>query len=380
MICSVARSAKQISSMRLRHIHARRAISSSLSPTEYSISGLIKMSQVTIVRHLLEDEWRQYVDDHPKGSIFHTPEMYEVFRRARRHTPDLWAAKKDEHILALLTPVRINYKDGLLDRFSTREVVYGGLLYNPDRQGEEALELLLHTYKREVDRKTLFTEVRNLSSIETIRSLLGSQGFKYEEHLNYLIDLNRPVEAIFQGIGPRTRKNIRRGLNQGKVQVEQIKDRSLISTGYALLSQTFHLAHVPLADFSLFEAAFDILFPKNMVRFTLAKVDQIPAAISVELLYKDTVYGWFGGMNRELSSYNPNEMLMWEILKWSAENGYRTYDFGGAGRPDEEYGVRQFKAKFGGELVNFGRIVWVQYPEYFGIIKSLYEIYRRMMV
>jgi len=30
-------------------------------------------------------------------------------------------------------------------------------------------------------------------------------------------------------------------------------------------------------------------------------------------------------------------------------NGYRLYDFG-TGRPDVEYGVRDFKAKFGGEL------------------------------
>ena len=34
-------------------------------------------------------------------------------------------------------------------------------------------------------------------------------------------------------------------------------------------------------------------------------------------------------------------------------------DFGGAGKPDEPYGVRTFKAKYGGELVNYGRYVCV---------------------
>ena len=40
---------------------------------------------------------------------------------------------------------------------------------------------------------------------------------------------------------------------------------------------------------------------------------------------------------------------------WGAENGYRLCNFGGAGKRDEEYGVRDFKAKFGGELICFAR-------------------------
>lgn len=38
-----------------------------------------------------------------------------------------------------------------------------------------------------------------------------------------------------------------------------------------------------------------------------------------------------------------------------AENGCRVYDFGGAGKPDKEYRVGDFKAKYGGELVSYGR-------------------------
>jgi lipid II:glycine glycyltransferase (peptidoglycan interpeptide bridge formation enzyme) len=85
-----------------------------------------------------------------------------------------------------------------------------------------------------------------------------------------------------------------------------------------------------------------------MVRFTLARVGQASAAVSVELVYKDVIYGWFGGMDRAYGSFLPNELLTWHILKWGTEKGFRLYDFGGAGKPDEEYGVSNFKAKFGG--------------------------------
>ena len=46
---------------------------------------------------------------------------------------------------------------------------------------------------------------------------------------------------------------------------------------------------------------------------------------------------------------------MWDIIRWGAKNGYGVLDFGGAGKPGEEYGVRDFKSKFNGKLVNFGR-------------------------
>jgi lipid II:glycine glycyltransferase (peptidoglycan interpeptide bridge formation enzyme) len=74
------------------------------------------------------------------------------------------------------------------------------------------------------------------------------------------------------------------------------------------------------------------------------------------------VYGWYGGVDRTYSGYTPNELLTWHILKWGAENGYRTYDFGGAGIPGEQYGVRDFKSKFGGQLVCHGRNLYVHSP------------------
>jgi lipid II:glycine glycyltransferase (peptidoglycan interpeptide bridge formation enzyme) len=113
-----------------------------------------------------------------------------------------------------------------------------------------------------------------------------------------------------------------------------------------------------------------------MVRFSLARVGDVAAAVSVDLLYKDIAYGWYGGTDREYSSYMPNELLTWHILKWGAENGYRLYDFGGAGKPEEEYGVRDFKAKFGGELVSYGRDMYVHAPILMPIIAKLYDLSR----
>ncbi len=332
---------------------------------------------ISVVHTLPEDKWRLFVEKHPAGNIFQTPEMFQVSSRTKGHRPELWAATRDSEVLALLLPVQITLMNGLLRHFTTRSVAYGSILCVPGTAGEEGLDRLLGTYIREVDGTPLFTELRNLSNLEAVQPILSKHGFVYEDHLNYLIDLKRLPEAIFQSIGRRTRKKIRRALRQGAVVVEEVRDQDQVTVCYDLVRQSFRLASVPLTDRSLFEAAFDVLHSKNMARFTLAYVGHMPAAASLELLYKDVIYGWFGGVDRAYSSQVPNELLTWHILEWGAENGYRVYDFGGAGKPDEDYGVRDFKAKFGGDLICYGRNICVHSRRLLWLSGKGYRFLRR---
>jgi len=303
--------------------------------------------------------------------------MFQVFARAKGYRPTLWAVAHDAgQVLALLLPVQITLRGGLLRRLTTRAVVCGSVLYDPSPAGMEALVMLLRAYAQEAGREVLFTELRNLSDMSAVQPVLNDCGFVYEDHLNYMIELKHPPEAIIQSIGPRTRKHIRRGLRRGEIVVEEAREREQVAVCYDLLRQSYQRARIPLAGRSLFEAAFDLLYTKGMVRFTLARVGQVPVAASVELLYKDVIYGWYGGVDRTYGSYTPNEMLMWHILQWGAENGYRVYDFGGAGRTDEEYGVRDFKAKFGGTLVCYGRNTYVHAPALLRLSQWGYRIYQ----
>ncbi len=332
-----------------------------------------------IVRSLDEGKWRQFIETQPTGNVFHTPEMFQVFARAQRHRPTLWAATDNTgEVLALLLPVQITLMDGLLRRLTTRAVAYGSVLYDPSPMGEEALAALLRAYAQKADREVLFTELRNLSDLSAVQRVLNDCGFVYKDHLNYLIDLDRPLEQVMQGIGARTRKHIRQGLKKQEITVEEVTERGQIGICYDLLRKSYAAARVPLADRSLFEAAFDVLYPKGMVKFWLARVDEVYVATSVELLYKSIMYGWYGGVDRAYASYTPSELLTWHILKWGVEHGYKVYDFGGAGKPGEEYGVRDFKAKFGGKLVSYGRNTCVHAPFLLRLSALGYGVYRRL--
>lgn len=333
-----------------------------------------------IVQSLHEEVWRQFLNEQPGANIFHTPEIFQVFAQAKNHRPTLWATvDDDEKPLALFLPIHVALLNGPLHRFTTRAIAYGSILCVPGLVGQKALALLLQTYKQATRHTALFSELRNHYDLSDWQATLNEYGFIYEDHLNYLINLNLTADQVFQNIGQRTRKKIRKGLKDGLIQISEISELVELDQWYDTLQKTYHYARVPLVDRSIFVAAFKELFPKGMVKFLLAKVEGSIAACSVELLYKDTIYGWYGGTDRAYSMYNPNEMLMWYILEWGATHRYRVYDFGGAGKPNENYGVRDFKAKFGGDLVNFGRNIYVHHTTTLKLSKRLYELYQRLL-
>ncbi|MCK5059499.1 MAG: peptidoglycan bridge formation glycyltransferase FemA/FemB family protein, partial [Candidatus Aminicenantes bacterium] len=51
----------------------------------------------------------------------------------------------------------------------------------------------------------------------------------------------------------------------------------------------------------------------------------------------------------------PSVLATWAAIDYALKKGLRYFDFMGAGKPDQDYGVREFKSKFGGRLVNYGR-------------------------
>jgi len=82
---------------------------------------------------------------------------------------------------------------------------------------------------------------------------------------------------------------------------------------------------------------------------------------------------------REFSAYRTNDLLVWHALEFGSQNRFRIFDFGGGGKPDEEYGVRDFKAKFGGTLVNYGRHMKIHSPLRLKLSREGYQLMRRFL-
>jgi len=327
-------------------------------------------------------QWSEFVYNHPQGNIFQTPEMAEVYKRTKNYEPILLAVvdTKNDEILAVLQAVVIKEISGFLGTFSARSIIQGGPLFIENEKGIEALKVLMEHYdKITTQKKALYTQIRTMWDMSNILSFFNSIGYEYEEHLNFLIDLNRPEEEIWRDIHKSRRKGINRAFNRGVV-IEEVRDKMFIPIFYGIVEETYKNARIPLADISLMESAFELLAPKNMATFYMAKYEDIYVGARVVLNYKGLIYDWYAGALSDYLSLYVNEALVWHILKEGANNRYHTFNFGGAGKPNEEYGVREFKRRFGGEMVNFGRYTKVYSPIRMKIAEKGFSIYRKMFI
>jgi serine/alanine adding enzyme len=335
---------------------------------------------IAVVQNLPESTWRYYVENHPNGNIFQTPEMFHVFAAAKGFEPRLWAAIQGERVLALLLPVEVSLAAGLFKSFTMRSVVYGGALSGNGDQGQTAMRQLILNYQKQTKHSVLFTEVRNLFEDRITQSTFQETRFKFEDHNDYIVNLAMPVEQVWERIHRSARKEIKQAQRRNPVSIRTIDDRRLLPQWYKLIQESFSWNHAPLADISLFESAFDVLNPKGMIQFLIGTApDGHDIAASVALLYKKTIYGWYRGFDRKYGSCLPNDQMVWHILQWGAQNGYEFFDFGGAGRPNEHYGPRNFKAKFGGRLVNYGRNTYVHSPYQLKLSSFVYQLYRKIL-
>ena len=83
--------------------------------------------------------------------------------------------------------------------------------------------------------------------------------------------------------------------------------------------------------------------------------------LNISFLLKRQIQYWCG-KDGVYPHVFPSCYATYAGIKYAAEHGCERFDMMGAGKPDEAYGVRDFKAKFGGSEVEHGRFLCVTKP------------------
>jgi serine/alanine adding enzyme len=342
-----------------------------------AIHHLPRSSGPKVVRALEAGPWERFVERHPDASVFHTPAMARVFAATRRHTPGVWAVTDADGVVrALMTPVTVATLGGPLRRLTSRTVAFAAPI--ADGGDDEALRSLLAAYRAAGSRGSLFTEVRHHVVDPDVVAVLGAEGFVREPHLNFTIDLTQGEDALWGMVASSARRNVQKARRSG-VTIEETADPAAVGDAYDVLRDVYHRIQVPLPDRSLFDASARILGPLGMFSMLRARSEGRTIGVLCLLRYRGVVTYWYTGTLREQATLRAGDLLAWHAISTEAAAGNRVFDFGGAGRPDEPYGVRDFKAKYGGELIEPGRAVWTPSPLRYRATTAGYELVRRFL-
>jgi lipid II:glycine glycyltransferase (peptidoglycan interpeptide bridge formation enzyme) len=96
---------------------------------------------------------------------------------------------------------------------------------------------------------------------------------------------------------------------------------------------------------------------KQIGKYFLIKYNNdIIGGIMCPITAGKVIYEWYVvGLDSKYDGVYPSVLATWAPIDYALKNRLHYFDFMGAGKPEADYGVREFKAKFGGKMVNYGR-------------------------
>ena len=313
----------------------------------------LKADHIRIVTSAETDIWDAYVEQHPKASVFHTRQMVDIYSATHKYQPlAIAAVNQYGQPVAMIVSVLVQTLTGVASSFASRAVMFAEPICNDDDEGIQGLVMLLHHHDDWMKRRALFAEIRPIWESGAERVALEKCGYRYLDYANYIVDVTRSPDELWSSMSKKFRYEIEWAKKRG-VEIVEDSFSSGVRALYKLLQVSYGRSQVPLPDESLFLAAIESL-PHEFRRVTLAKYQGRYVAGSLDLIHKGVVFGWYSGTER-VRGISANGVVNWSVIQRASQNGHRIFDFGGIGWPGEDYGPGRFKAKFGGELVCYGR-------------------------
>jgi hypothetical protein len=315
------------------------------------------MAQVLTFNEIDRQQWSELVRTSETGTWFQTPEAYDFFASLPElMEPFVYAAGKSGELRAVCVGYVTKESNPIKQFFTRRAIILGGVVVAKNRAKED-VTLLLNYIRAELQSKTIYVETRNFNDYSVWKEAFEAAGFTYKPHLNFHVD-------------PSTYNlsdNRKRQLKKSDATTELAVSESEIQEWYQVLAELYRTkVKTPLWPIDFFLEA----YRQGIAKFLLVKHAGRIIGGSMVVADKRTVYEWFEcGLNAEYKDQYPSVMATYAGIQLAQQTDCARYDMMGAGEPGVPYGVRDFKAEFGGQLVEHGRFLCICKPMLYRIGK-----------
>jgi hypothetical protein len=311
-----------------------------------------------------QQSWNDVVERSPHSTLYHSwkwlklMEKYSVIKIAgiqsgARLYPVMIMEKNDIvgiYPLFLFSLARLQF---CYSPPSHTETMYlGPLIPDIDTTKQEKKQIFLVEMQQVMDRfmkkdlKSNYIQIKTSPGFEDCRSFRWG-GYTIEPRFTYHIDLREGTEKIWKGFNRSLRYYIEKAKKEGIVVSEGDKEDAYYI--YDLLKERKRLT----SSKEFLGSAFDIL-STNQIKIFIAKADSERLSGIITLIHKDTVSFWMGSPKYSYKGISPNELVLWESIRWACEQGYSTYEIVGA----DDYALFQFKRKFNGKIIPYYHMKW----------------------
>lgn len=303
-------------------------------------------------------QWTALVDRSPVASIFQSPDLFDFFVLTDLYGTTVVGVEEEGVLKGMMVCLIQAEGKGLKKRLTSRAIINGGPLLD-ESISDEALSTLLKATVKELKHRCVYIETRNFNDYSRWRAMFEASGFSYKLHNNFHVDTTNN-EIVDGNMGKSRRRDIKYTLREGAFAVEATTSAE-VEAFYEIL-QTLYREKVkrPLFPVEFFHQIMRLPFAHLVLVKYLDEV--VGGSLCLELKGR-TMYEWFVcGRDHEWRNVHPSELATYEAICLAASHGCKCFDMMGAGEPGKAYGVRDFKAHFGGVLVEHGRFLYKCHP------------------
>lgn len=282
------------------------------------------------------DSWREILS-HPDVSIFHTQGWEQTLESSYGYKPEYLLIEKAGSGTAILPIMEVKscltgkrhislpYSDYcpplVKGNYSVRDIVTD-LIQIGERNGWHSLELRLLNGDEDIEKESCG---------------------KYYHHI---LDLSPGEESIFKKLKEATRRNIRKSWKEG-LEVTISEDLADIKLYYNLNCLTRRRHGLPPQPFQFFKCIHEHLIKKRQGIIVLARNRGQIVAGAIFLHVGNKAFYKFGASEKIYQHLRPNNIVLWEGIRWYANNGFKSICFGRNEETNE--GLRRYKLGWGAQ-------------------------------
>lgn len=309
------------------------------------------------------EKWNDLLQCSGFASPFQSPAFFRFINAIPDLSAQVFAVESMGSLVALMLVV-IHKEKGIKRLFSRRGIIYGGPLLRDDDQ--KALKFLIENTAEALKYEVIYLETRNFFNYNYLRAAFVEVNWQFVPWLNFQINTSgKTIDNLLSTMKYNRRREIKLSLKNGAEfciasNFEEVKEV------YSILHELYReRVKLPLPDLDFFKAFMEA----DIARVFVVKFENQIIAGSFCLFYphKNVYTLYYCGLREIEKKIFPTSLAVYAVLDFAVKEQIPVVDLMGAGKPGEEYGVRDYKSQFGGELVEYGRFLKVLNPVLYSI-------------
>ncbi|MBV6512884.1 MAG: hypothetical protein FMNOHCHN_02402 [Ignavibacteriaceae bacterium] len=295
-------------------------------------------------------EWDEFVEKSDNGTIFHTRKFLSYHPEGRFEDTSLLFFK-DGKPLSLLPAVAIN-RNGKRVLSSHSGASYGGFVYKSSFNLKEAFTVVEQTLEFaknngfDAIQLTLPPIIYASSYSNYLDFALFRNGFSYlKREVSSVVELSGSRESILASYRPEARTALKKAQSLGV----EIAETERFDEYYEILKKNLRMRHNVNPTHTLEELKrLKQMYPAKIRLWGAFKDETLLAGVCNFSANNNVVLAFYISHDEEYQMYRPVNLLFYEIMNRSRDEGFKFLDFGiFTVNMEPNWGLGRFKENFG---------------------------------